>query len=201
MADYPIVPLDKVAAQLNIDMIGRNRCDEPSESNTVYLVGSDRISTELHNLNEDTNKALSTPLKLDYEMQRSGGPGVDLHAQRSLQLCVEGHPDHFLHDRTAQGLPLRDRRGQQDRVPEDGAHHAAGLRDGTQSRQSRSLPRAGQQGTEGGEGVRRGRSSKSGVGSLRSAVAVGSRSRQSQSAVGSRSSTVRISGRRSSGGG
>ena len=29
MADYPIVPLDKVAAQLNIDMIGRNRCDEP----------------------------------------------------------------------------------------------------------------------------------------------------------------------------
>ena len=74
MADYPIVPLDKVAAQLNIDMIGRNRCDEPSESNTVYLVGSDRISTELHNLNEDTNKALSTPLKLDYEYNDPADP-------------------------------------------------------------------------------------------------------------------------------
>jgi hypothetical protein len=74
MADYPIVALDKVAAQLNIDMIGRNRCDNPSESNTVYLVGSDRISTELHNLNEDTNKALSTPLKLDYEYNDPADP-------------------------------------------------------------------------------------------------------------------------------
>ena len=32
MADYPVVPLDKVSAQLNIDMIGRNRCDDPKES-------------------------------------------------------------------------------------------------------------------------------------------------------------------------
>ena len=36
MADHPVVPLDKVAAQLNIDMIGRNRCDQESEANTVY---------------------------------------------------------------------------------------------------------------------------------------------------------------------
>jgi hypothetical protein len=74
MADYPVVPLDKVAAQLNIDMIGRNRCDDPSESNTVYLVGSDRISTELHNVNEDTNKALPAPLELDYEYNDPADP-------------------------------------------------------------------------------------------------------------------------------
>ena len=59
MADYPVVPLDKVSAQLNIDMIGRNRCDDPKEANTVYVVGSDRISTELHNLNEESNSAVS----------------------------------------------------------------------------------------------------------------------------------------------
>src|SRR5262245_32291108 len=58
MADYPEVPLDKVSAQLNIDMIGRNRCDQASEANTVYLVGSDRISTELHNLNEAANASM-----------------------------------------------------------------------------------------------------------------------------------------------
>src|SRR6185503_13053939 len=51
MADHPIVPLEKVSAQLNIDMVGRNRCDEASEANTVYVVGADRISTELHNVN------------------------------------------------------------------------------------------------------------------------------------------------------
>jgi hypothetical protein len=68
MADHPVVPLDRVAAQLNIDMIGRNRCDDPKEADTVYLVGSDRISTELHNLNEEANASLRKPLTLNYEM-------------------------------------------------------------------------------------------------------------------------------------
>jgi hypothetical protein len=68
MADHPVVPLDRVAAQLNVDMIGRNRCDDPGEANTVYLVGSDRISTELHNLNESANASLRKPLVLNYEM-------------------------------------------------------------------------------------------------------------------------------------
>src|SRR5262249_11699700 len=67
-ADYPVVPIDAIVTQLNIDMIGRNRDDKPGESNTVYLVGSDRISTELHNLNRAANAALPKPLTLDYEM-------------------------------------------------------------------------------------------------------------------------------------
>ena len=74
MADYPEVPLDKVSAQLNIDMIGRNRCDQATEANTVYLVGSDRISTELHNVNEDANASLTSPMKLDYEFNDPADP-------------------------------------------------------------------------------------------------------------------------------
>jgi hypothetical protein len=74
MADYPEVPLEKVAAQLNIDMIGRNRCDDASEEDTVYLVGSDRISTELHNVSEEANAELSTPMKLDYAMNDPADP-------------------------------------------------------------------------------------------------------------------------------
>ena len=74
MADYPTVPLDKVAAQLNIDMIGRNRCDDPKEEDTVYVVGSDRISTELHNLTEDANASLRQPMKLDYEFNDPADP-------------------------------------------------------------------------------------------------------------------------------
>jgi len=68
MAANPAVPLDQMAAQLNIDMIGRNRCDDPAEANTVYVVGSDRISSELHNLNEDANASLRAPLTLNYEL-------------------------------------------------------------------------------------------------------------------------------------
>jgi Peptidase family M28 len=66
-ADYPTVPIDGIVAQLNIDMIGRNRDDKPGEANTVYLVGSDRISTELHTLNRAANAAMAKPLTLDYE--------------------------------------------------------------------------------------------------------------------------------------
>ena len=66
-ADYPTVPIDKIIAQLNIDMIGRNRDDKASEASTVYLVGSDRISTELHTLNRAANAALPRPLTLNYE--------------------------------------------------------------------------------------------------------------------------------------
>ena len=67
-ADYPTVPLDKIVAQLNLDMVGRNRDDRPDELNTVYLVGSDRISTELHNLNRAANASLPKPLTLNYEL-------------------------------------------------------------------------------------------------------------------------------------
>ena len=48
MADFPVVPLESIEAQFNIDMIGRNRDDNPSEASTVYVIGADRISTELH---------------------------------------------------------------------------------------------------------------------------------------------------------
>jgi hypothetical protein len=67
-AEYPTVPIENIVAQLNIDMIGRNRDDKPEQSNTVYLVGSDRISSELHELNREANRALTPPLTLDYEM-------------------------------------------------------------------------------------------------------------------------------------
>ena len=67
MADHMVVPIEKVQAQFNIDMIGRNRDDDPNQSNTVYVIGADRISTDLHNLVVDTNKGLPNPVTLDYE--------------------------------------------------------------------------------------------------------------------------------------
>jgi hypothetical protein len=66
-AEMPVVPLDQVQAQLNVDMIGRNRDDDPAQENTVYLVGADRISTDLHNVIVDTNGSLAAPLTLDYQ--------------------------------------------------------------------------------------------------------------------------------------
>jgi hypothetical protein len=92
-ADYPIVPNERIVAQLNADMVGRNRCDQPSESNTVYLVGSDRISTELHNVSEDANASMPAPMKLDYEMNDPADPQ-----------SIYTRSDHYSY--AAKGIPI-----------------------------------------------------------------------------------------------
>ena len=71
-ADDPVVPLDHIRAAFNIDMIGRNRDDDEDERDTVYLIGADRISTDLHNLIESANEGVSRPLKLDYHFNDPG---------------------------------------------------------------------------------------------------------------------------------
>ena len=75
-ADFPIVPLAKVQAVLNMDMVGRDDCDdlEGDYSNSVFLVGDDRISTDLHNVIVKTNKEMTKPLTLDYEMNDPADP-------------------------------------------------------------------------------------------------------------------------------
>jgi hypothetical protein len=67
-ADYPAVPIDKIVTQLNMDMVGRNKNNDPQQADTVFVVGSDRISTELHNINEDANGSLARPMTMDYEL-------------------------------------------------------------------------------------------------------------------------------------
>lgn len=75
-ADFPIVPLDKVQAQLNMDMVGRDDCDniEGDYTNTLFIVGADRISTDLHNLIVQTNNTTPRPLTLDYELNDATDP-------------------------------------------------------------------------------------------------------------------------------
>ena len=60
--------ISNIVTQLNIDMIGRNRDNSPSEASTVYAVGADRISTELHNTLVDANASMARPLSVNFEM-------------------------------------------------------------------------------------------------------------------------------------
>jgi hypothetical protein len=62
--DYePVVPLEKLVADLNIDMIGRSRPEgdtdsrdkELTDKNSVYIIGADKLSTELNKISEQTN--------------------------------------------------------------------------------------------------------------------------------------------------
>ncbi|HWB16062.1 MAG TPA: M20/M25/M40 family metallo-hydrolase [Vicinamibacterales bacterium] len=95
MADFPVVPLDHVQAELNIDMIGRNRDDDPSQANTVYVIGADRISTDLHNLVVATNRADSHPLHLDYEYNDPDDPNSFYTRSDHYSYASKGIPIAF----------------------------------------------------------------------------------------------------------
>jgi hypothetical protein len=94
-ADHPAVPIDRIAAQLNIDMIGRNRDNLVTEANTVYLVGSDRISSELHQISRDANRALPQPLTIDYEMNDPGDPEQVYYRSDHYSYAAKGIPIIF----------------------------------------------------------------------------------------------------------
>ncbi len=94
-ADFPTVPMNKIVAQLNIDMIGRNRDDKASEANTLYLVGSDRISSELHDINREANRGLDQPLTLDYEMNDPADPEQVYFRSDHYSYAAKGIPVIF----------------------------------------------------------------------------------------------------------
>jgi len=71
--NFPIFPLANTVANLNIDMIGR--VDEAHEANPnyIYLIGSDKLSSELHELSEAMNEKF-TKIKLDYKYNDENDP-------------------------------------------------------------------------------------------------------------------------------
>ncbi|MCB0460755.1 MAG: M28 family peptidase [Flavobacteriaceae bacterium] len=71
--EHPIFPLDNTVANLNIDMIGRYDEKHAENPEFVYLIGSDKLSTELHELSEATNKKY-TNLELDYTYNDENDP-------------------------------------------------------------------------------------------------------------------------------
>ena len=72
--ENPLYPLENTIANLNIDMIGRTdpkRKDK--DPNYIYLIGSDRLSRELHDISEQANNKY-TQLKLDYTFNAKNDP-------------------------------------------------------------------------------------------------------------------------------
>lgn len=64
-SENPIFPLENTIADLNIDMIGRTD-DLHDHPNYVYVIGSNMISTDLHDINQSANDNY-VGLELDYK--------------------------------------------------------------------------------------------------------------------------------------
>jgi hypothetical protein len=69
----PIFPLENTVSNLNIDMIGRSDYAHENDPNYIYLIGSDKLSKELHDLSEEMNEKF-TKLDLDYKYNLDNDP-------------------------------------------------------------------------------------------------------------------------------
>ena len=92
--DHPIFPIENTVCDLNIDMIGRIDDDHKKDSSYVYIIGSDKISTELHKINENNN-ATYTKLKLDYKYNDPNDPNRFYYRSDHYNFAKKGVPIIF----------------------------------------------------------------------------------------------------------
>ncbi|MGI9532848.1 M28 family peptidase [Lutimonas sp.] len=71
--ENPVFSLDSTVVDLNIDMVGRVDEAHMDKKDYIYLIGSNRLSSDLHKLSEKANKQF-TNLKLDYTYNELNDP-------------------------------------------------------------------------------------------------------------------------------
>ncbi len=71
--NFPIFPLENTVTNLNIDMIGRVDDAHKDNPNYIYIIGSNFLSTELHNISEKVNSEF-TNLTFDYKFNTDDDP-------------------------------------------------------------------------------------------------------------------------------
>ncbi len=71
----PIVPLENIVTDLNIDMVGRIDPTHPGpNSEYVYIIGSNLVSQELHDINIRVNEMIGTELDLNERFNSKDDP-------------------------------------------------------------------------------------------------------------------------------
>lgn len=71
--NHPVFPLRNTVVNLNMDMIGRRDGPHKTTEDYVYVIGSDKLSSELHEINE-RNNASYTRLLFDYTYNEINHP-------------------------------------------------------------------------------------------------------------------------------
>ncbi|MES2374579.1 MAG: M28 family peptidase [Bacteroidota bacterium] len=67
-SEHPIFDLAKTSVDLNTDMIGRGDSSRKADTlNYIYVIGHDKLSSELAPINESVNKLYDINLALDYK--------------------------------------------------------------------------------------------------------------------------------------
>lgn len=93
-AEFPIFPIANTVANINVDMVGRVDEKYAENPNYVYVIGSDRLSTELHDINEMANKTY-TNLVLDYTYNDDNDPNRYYYRSDHYNFAKKGIPAIF----------------------------------------------------------------------------------------------------------
>lgn len=91
---HPVFPLEQTVTNLNIDMIGRIDPVHENDTNYVYLVGSDKLSSELHAISEAANSTY-TKFNLDYKYNDPNDPERIYYRSDHYNFAKNGIPVVF----------------------------------------------------------------------------------------------------------
>lgn len=93
-SEFPIFPLENTVANVNVDMVGRVDKRHKDNPNYIYVIGSDRLSTDLHKINEDANQNF-TNLELDYKYNDPKDPNRYYYRSDHYNFAEKGIPAIF----------------------------------------------------------------------------------------------------------
>ena len=98
-SDHPFYPLEKTSVDLNTDMVGRIDTERKTDDslNYVYVIGHDKISSELPVINEGVNKKY-TNLVLDYKFDDPNDQNRIYFRSDHYNFARKGVPILFFYD-------------------------------------------------------------------------------------------------------
>jgi hypothetical protein len=93
-AENPVFPLENTMVDVNVDMVGRTDKRYGDNSNYIYVIGSDRLSADLHTINEEVNQNY-TQLTLDYKYNDEKDPNRYYFRSDHYNFAKNGIPSIF----------------------------------------------------------------------------------------------------------
>lgn len=94
-SENPLFPIANTITDINIDMIGRRDEEHASTNNYVYVIGADRLSTDLHNITVAQNEKY-THLGLDFKFNDPKDPNHFYERSDHYNFAKHGIPAVFL---------------------------------------------------------------------------------------------------------
>ena len=98
-SENPLFSIENTVVNVNIDMVGRVDKKYENNPNYIYVIGSDRLSTDLHKINEDINQKYSH-ITMDYQYNSEKDPNRYYYRSDHYNFARKGIPAIFFFNGT-----------------------------------------------------------------------------------------------------